>query len=98
MSRKKIIDEYIGSQWSDIKGQILTPDERKILDLEVQLISELIMARKNKKLTQKDLESISGVKQPVIARAESMDSDPQISTILRILAPLGKTLSVVEIE
>lgn len=35
-----------------------------------------------------------GIKQPVIARMESMKGIPQIDTLFKILAPLGYTLSV----
>nr|WP_304229990.1 helix-turn-helix transcriptional regulator [Phascolarctobacterium succinatutens] len=49
-------------------------------------------------MTQKQLELLSGVKQPVIARMENGTSIPKISTILKILAPLGKTLAIVPLE
>ncbi|WP_277346133.1 helix-turn-helix domain-containing protein [Selenomonas bovis] len=49
-------------------------------------------------MSQRQLEKISGVKQPVIARMEKGTSTPQLETILRLLAPLGKTLKVVPIE
>ena len=45
----------------------------------------------------KELEKMSGVKQPVIARMETGSTSPQLDTILKILAPLGKTLAVVPI-
>lgn len=44
------------------------------------------------------MELLSGVKQPVIARMENGTSIPKISTILKILAPLGKTLAIVPLE
>jgi predicted transcriptional regulator len=37
---------------------------------------------------------LSGVRQPVIARMEK-GNNPQLATVLKVLAPLGKTLSVV---
>ena len=40
----------------------------------------------------------SGVKQPIIARMEKGHTNAQIETILKILAPLGKTLAVVPIS
>jgi predicted transcriptional regulator len=42
--------------------------------------------------------TISGVSQPVIARMEMGKTSPQIDTILKVLAPLGKTLKVAELE
>ena len=38
---------------------------------------------------------MSGVKQPIIARMEKGSTSPQIDTVLKVLAPLGKTLAVV---
>ena len=36
--------------------------------------------------------------QPVIARMERGLTDPQLTTILKVLRPLGKTLKIVDIE
>ena len=49
-------------------------------------------ARQEKGLSQKKLEALCGVKQPIIARIEKGSTIPQLDTILKILAPLGKTL------
>ncbi len=46
----------------------------------------------------KKLEELSGVKQPVIARMEKGSISPQLDTILKVLAPLGKSLAVVPLE
>lgn len=61
------------------------------------LIDELIQARKNARLSQKQLEIISGVAQPCIARMETGNIDPKLTTILKILEPLGLTLSITSI-
>ena len=75
---------------------LLTPEERTESDLRVALIGEIIKARQEKGISQKKLEDLSGVKQPVIARMERGTSNPQIDTILKLLAPLGKTLAIVD--
>ena len=75
---------------------LLTPEERAESDLRVALIGEIIKARQEKGISQKKLEELSGVKQPVIARMERGTSNPQIDTILKLLAPLGKTLAIVD--
>ena len=67
-------------------------------DLRVALIGELIKARQEKGISQKKLEELSGVKQPVIARMERGATSPQLDTILKVLAPLGKTLAIVPLE
>lgn len=61
------------------------------------LIETLVMARKNAKLSQKQLEILSGVAQPCIARMETGTTDPQLTTLLKILEPLGLTLSITNI-
>lgn len=58
------------------------------------LIQELVDARKHANLSQKQLEILSGVAQPCIARTETGNTDPKLSTILKMLEPLGLTLSV----
>ena len=77
---------------------LLTPEEIAESDLRVALIGELIKARQEKGLSQKKLEELSGVKQPVIARMEKGQTSPQLDTILKVLAPLGKTLAIVPLN
>lgn len=87
----------IGSSWGEVRAELFTPGEIAESNLRVALIGELIKARQEKGITQKELEKMSGVKQPVIARMETGSTSPQLDTILKILAPLGKTLAVVPI-
>lgn len=82
--------EYIDS--------LLTPEEIAESNLRVALIGELIKARQEKGISQKKLEELSGVKQPIIARMEKGVTDPRIDTILKVLAPLGKTLAIVPLD
>ena len=91
-------NKHAGPSWSELRPQIYTPEEIQEADLRVQIIGEIIAAREQSQNTQMSLSKMSGVKQPVIARLETGNSDPRISTILRILAPLGKTLKVVPID
>lgn len=91
-------EAHLGDSWSDIRKELFTPEEIAACDLKVAVINEIIKAREENGLSQRQLEKISGVKQPVIARMEKGTSTPQLETILRILAPLGKTLKVVPIE
>lgn len=84
--------------WQDVESEIFTPEEISECKLRVALIGELAKARKEQGLTQRELEALSGVKQPVIARIENGTATPNLNTILKVLAPLGKTLAVVPIE
>ncbi len=90
--------DAVGGDVLDFMDQVLTPEEIAESDLRVALIDELIKARKEKGISQKKLEELSGVKQPVIARMEKGITSPQIDTILKVLVPLGKTLAVVPFE
>lgn len=61
------------------------------------LLQAMVAARQAVGLSQAAVEEASGIRQPVIARMEKAVSDPQLDTILKALAPLGKTLAVVDI-
>ena len=88
----------IGRSWEDARAELYTPEEIAESNLRVALIGELIKARQEQGISQKRLEELSGVKQPVIARMEAGVTSPQIDTILKVLAPLGKTLAVVPLD
>jgi len=82
-------------KWSDVRKELYTAEEIRESDLRVAIISELIKARNEKNISQRELEQLSGVKQPIISRMEAGETSPQLDTVLRVLAPLGKTLAVV---
>ena len=71
----------IGRRWEDIEKDIYTLEEIAESDLRAALIAEMIKARQERGITQKKLEELSGVKQPVIARMEAGKSSPQIDTV-----------------
>lgn len=89
------IDE---TTWEELRKQLYTPEEIAASNLRVALIGELIQARRERGISQKKLEELSGVKQPIIARMEKGSTSPQLETFLKVLAPLGKTLAVVPLE
>lgn len=76
----------------------VTPEEREQINFEVALIGKMIEAREAKGLSQRELAELSGVKQPAIARMESMKSTPQIDTLIKVLIPLGYTLEIVPLN
>ena len=88
----------LGGTWEELEKELFTPEEIAASNLRVALIGELIKARQEKGLSQKKLEELSGVKQPIIARMEKGITSPQLDTILKVLAPLGKTLAVVPLD
>ena len=88
----------IGRSWEDARAELYTPEEIAESNLRVALIGELIKARQEQGISQRQLEALSGVKQPQIARMERGDANPQLDTILKVLAPLGKTLAIVPLQ
>ena len=56
----------IGSSWDDFEKESFTPEETATSDLRVALICELINARNEKGLSQRDLKELSGVSQDPI--------------------------------
>ena len=85
--------EALGN-WEDLERKLFTPEERAASAVRVDIMLELTKARNEKGISQRKLEEISGVRQPVIARMESGASSPQLDTVLKLLASLGKTLYV----
>ena len=88
----------IGHSWDEVRKELFTPEEIAASDLRVALIGELIKARQEKGISQKRLEELSGVKQPIIARMEKGNTIPQIDTLIKVLVPLGKTLAIVPLD
>ena len=92
------MNSAIGQNALEFIDSLLTAEEILESYLRVALIGELIKARQEKGFSQKKLEELSGVKQPVIARMEKGQTSPQLDTILKVLAPLGKTLAIVPLN
>ena len=90
--------DAIGSSWEDIRQKLFTPEERAASSLRVGLMMELTRARNERGLSQRGLEELSGVKQPIIARMENGSTSPQLDTVLKVLAPLGKTLYIGDVQ
>ena len=84
--------------WSEIRDSLFTPAEIAASKLRVQLMTELTHTRHDKGISQRKLEELSGVKQPVIARMENGTNSPQLDTVLKVLGALGKTLAIIPLE
>jgi transcriptional regulator with XRE-family HTH domain len=87
-------------KWEDIYRGLdaLSTEDRDEIALKVEIVGEVLAARKDAGMTQDELEKLTGVKQSMIARLENNGMDPQLTTILKILRPLGKTLAVVPLS
>ena len=82
----------------DSSNLIQKAGPREKIYFEVALIGKMIEAREQRGLSQRELAKLCGVKQPAIARLESLKTTPQIDTLFKILAPLGYTLAIVPIN
>ena len=68
----------IGSNWKDVRSELFTKEEILESDMRVAIMSELIEARHEQGISQKKLEELSGVSQPVIARMETGKTSPTV--------------------
>jgi len=89
--------------WRDLEAELintgsLTREEIAENRARAAIQIELIKARNEKKISQRKLEELTGVRQTTITRIETGKNSPSIDTVLKILAPLGKTLAVVPID
>lgn len=75
----------------------VSKEEKAEIEFEANLICALIKLREEKKISQRELARLSGVKQPFIARIEKHRSTPQIDTLLNLLRPMGYTLAIIPI-
>jgi ribosome-binding protein aMBF1 (putative translation factor) len=89
--------DALGESWEDVRRELFTPEELAASELRVALMAALSNARHERGLSQRQLEKLCGVKQPVIARLEKGIVSPQLDTVLKVLAPLGKTLYIGDI-
>ena len=87
-----------GCEWEELRKELFTPEEIAASNIRVAIISELIKARNEGKISQNELERLSGVKQSIISRMEVGNTSPQLDTVIKVLTSLGKTFIVVPLE
>ena len=84
--------------WSNAKAIILknkeVQNELKKNESEYKIIEEIIMARKERNLTQKELAELIGTKQSNISRFESGNYNPTIDFLNKMAHAVGKQLDV----
>lgn len=86
-------------KWEEFEKTLnLTPEQEEEIRLEEELIEATIKAREEKKLTQRELSKLSGIKQPAIARLEKRVNSPTVDTLMKLLFSMGYTLKVVPLE
>ncbi len=85
--------------WNNYKEYVKNIDKisgKDISEMEEQaaIISAIIKARNEQGLSQRDLAAICDIPQSSVARIESFQTTPNLSTLLKILRPLGLKLTV----
>ena len=85
--------------WENVRKDLkITPEQEEQIKLEEDIIEATINARKENNLTQRDLSKMTGIKQPVIARLERNVNFPQVTTLIKLLYPMGYSLRVVPLK
>lgn len=88
----------MGYDLEEVRKEINTPKKSSSYELCEAITQEIARMRKYNHMSQQELADRSGVKQQMIARFESGINTPNMSTVLKLLAAFGKTLSIVDIE
>ena len=73
-------------------------DEKRVMELEYNLICDFVKLRNELDLTQKEMGEASNTVREIIAAIETKRNHPQINTLIRILEPFGYTLSITKIK
>ena len=72
--------------------------EKRIIDLEYNLICDFIKLRRELGLSQQKMADESDTVREMIAVIENRKKHPQINTLIKILEPFGYTLSITKID
>ncbi len=85
--------------WNNYKEHVKATDpEGKRTMEEVETLSAIVKAiteqRDAKGISQRELAAMCGIPQSSVARIESFKTTPNLDTIIKIMQPLGLTLTV----
>jgi transcriptional regulator with XRE-family HTH domain len=64
------------------------------LEPEYQLVKEMLEAREENNLSQKNPADLSGITQADISRVESASANPSLKTLKRLAAAMGKDVQI----
>lgn len=70
-------------------------DEFKLIEAELDVIAQIIQARKKKGLSQKEVADRAGVTQQVVSRIENKEHSPNLRNLVKVTNALGLKLKVV---
>lgn len=85
--------------WNEYKKYVKNIDaankeEMENIEAMASIIGSIIEHRNELGISQRELAKLCGMPQSSIARIESYKTTPSIDTLLKIMKPLGLTLSV----
>lgn len=85
--------------WNDYKEFVKRNDSNVGKDLteietQAEIISAMIKQRNALGLSQRDLATLCNIPQSSVARIESLQTTPNLATLLKILRPLGLKLTI----
>ena len=86
MSNK--FDDFLAEQLKDPELN----KEYDGLEPKYALIESIVMARKEKNLTQKELSKLTGITQADLSKIENVNANPSLNTLLKLAKGLGKKL------
>lgn len=92
-----INSKHVGSSFDEFLASNFREEDIKFIQAKAKLLGEIIDARQELQLTQKKLEALSGIKQPMIAKIENGNVNPSLDSLLRLLVSMDKTIKVVPI-
>lgn len=89
--KEKTFDEF----WEELKNE--SPETRRELEVMEDcssVIRQLVVARVDGGLTQKELAAKCGLTQSAIARMEKMQAMPRLDTLITVAKALNLSLSI----
>lgn len=89
--------------WEDYKKEAkevsnLAKQDIEEMEVLAAIVTEIINKRNELGYTQRELAVICGLPQSSVARIEACVVKPNIETLIKIMKPLGLTLSVVNVK
>lgn len=82
----------------ELERELFTEEEIAENDARVAVISDMVEARNEKVMSRRELEELTSIRQPQLARPEAGKGSPTLTTPMKVLVPLGKKLAVVPIR
>ena len=82
--------------WEELKKGIksVSADEQRVIEMMAKIVSQIIVAREELGLSQRQLAELADMNQSALARMETMRVTPRLDTVCHVLSVMGKTLQV----